>query len=102
MLSEPTKDAVRLPMQRLSLAMRRLTNVDSAIDLGIALESIFLNDLQDDRGELTFRLRIRVTRWMEDDVSKRPNLYQLVGDLYTLRSRAAHSGSSHLRASPLS
>ena len=43
-LSAETKDALRLPLQRLSMAMRRLSNVDSAIDLGIALEALFLND----------------------------------------------------------
>lgn len=91
-LKEHKKDALRLPMKRLGSAIRRLSNVDSALDLGIALESIFLNDIGDDRGELSFRLRLRAARWIEDDISKREDLYQLIGDLYNLRSRAAHSG----------
>src|SRR6266436_8665068 len=50
---------LRVPMQRLNSAMRRKSAVDSAIDLGIALESIFLRDTTDDRSELTFKLRVR-------------------------------------------
>lgn len=98
-LSAETKDALRLPLQRLSMAMRRLSNVDSAIDLGIALEALFLNDLPDDRGELTFRLRLRVARHLEQNSEKREALFRLVGDLYSLRSTAVHTGRSpsHIR-----
>lgn len=98
-LSAEMKDALRLPLQRLSMAMRRFSNVDSAIDLGIALESLFLNDLQDDRGELTFRLRLRVARYIEQNSTEREALFRLVGDLYSLRSIAVHSGRSpsHIR-----
>lgn len=74
--------------------MRRLSNVDSAIDLGIALEALFLSDLPDDRGELTFRLRLRVARYLEQNSKKREALFRLVGDLYSLRSTAVHTGRS--------
>lgn len=61
-LSEERRMELRVPMQRLNSAMRRPSTVDSAIDLGIALESIFLRDTPDDRGELTFKLRVRASR----------------------------------------
>jgi len=100
-LNAEMKDALRLPLQRLSMAMRRLSKVDSAVDLGIALESLFLGDLPDDRGELTFRLRLRVARYMGQDRDRRANLFQLVGNLYTLRSIAVHTGRvpPHLKGS---
>jgi hypothetical protein len=91
-LRAETKDALRVPLQRLGIAMRRLSNVDSAIDLGIALEALFLNDLPDDRSELTFRLRLRVARYLEQDSKKREALFRIVGDLYALRSAAVHTG----------
>lgn len=93
-LSAGAKDALRVPLQRLSIAMRRLSNVDSAIDLGIALEALFLNDLQDDRGELTFRLRLRVARYLEQNSTNREALFRIIGDLYTLRSKAVHTGQT--------
>lgn len=93
-LNADRKDALRLPLQRLSMAMRRLSNVDCAVDLGIALEALFLGDLSDDRGELTFRLRLRVARYMERDEEKRETIFRLVGDLYKLRSIAVHTGRS--------
>src|SRR4030095_1497441 len=58
-LSPSDKDLMRLRMRRLNSAMRRLNTVDAAIDLGITLESLFLNDAE---GELSFRLRLRATR----------------------------------------
>jgi hypothetical protein len=91
-LTEDKKDALRLPMQRLTMAVRRSSKVDSAIDLGIALESLFLNDLSDDRGELTFRLKLRVAKYMEKEITKREEVFRLIGDLYTLRSIAIHTG----------
>jgi hypothetical protein len=91
-LDDPRKDALRLPMQRLNSAMRRASAVDSAVDLGIALEALFLNDLDDDRGELTFRLRLRMARFLEQEKAKRHDLFQLAGDLYSIRSVAVHTG----------
>jgi hypothetical protein len=91
-LDAATKDALRLPMQRLNMAMRRASSVDSAVDLGISLEALFLSDLQDDRGELTFRLRLRVARYLEPGRDRRELLFKLVGDLYAVRSVAVHTG----------
>lgn len=90
-MNEKQKNELRLPIERLMMAMRRLSKVDSAIDLGIALEALFLNDVSD-QGELTFRLKIRVARYMENDLEQRKKVFRLVGDLYILRSKAVHSG----------
>jgi hypothetical protein len=91
-LSNKKKSALRLPIERLNVAMRRVSNVDAAIDLGIALESIFLSDLQDDRGELTFRLKLRASRFLGGSLTERKKLFKIFGDLYSIRSRAVHTG----------
>lgn len=88
-LSEERRLELRVPMQRLNSAMRRASLVDSAIDLGIALESIFLRDGQ---GALTFRLRVRAARWLGSTPEERRRLSATVGDLYAVRSRAVHEG----------
>jgi hypothetical protein len=88
-LSSDHKDLMRLRMQRLISAMRRRNPVDAAIDLGITLESLFLDDGE---GELSFRLRMRAARLLRQDYDDRVCVFNLVNDLYTLRSAAVHSG----------
>jgi len=88
-LSESLKDLMRLRMQRLNSAMRRLDLVDAAIDLGITLESLFLNDTEE---ELSFRLKLRAARLLRQDYDDRVHVFNLVNDLYTIRSAAVHSG----------
>jgi hypothetical protein len=88
-LSEERRMELRVPMQRLNSAMRRPNLVDSAIDLGIALESIFLPD---GRGALTFRLRVRAARWLGSTPEERRRMAATVGDLYAVRSKAVHEG----------
>ncbi|MCI0365010.1 MAG: hypothetical protein L0219_14125, partial [Phycisphaerales bacterium] len=88
-LPDERRAALRVPMERLNSAMRRPSLVDSAIDLGIALESIFLPD---GRGALTFRLRVRAARWLSSTPEERRRLAATVGDLYTVRSKAVHEG----------
>ena len=84
---------LRLVMQRLIRAMRRVTPVDAAIDLGIALESLYLSDMQDDRGELSFRLRIRSARLLRVTEADRKQISDLMRDIYKLRSTAVHTGA---------
>jgi len=88
-LSPSNKDLMRLRMQRLSSAMRRQNPVDAAIDLGITLESLFLNDTNE---ELSFRLRLRAARLLRQNYDDRVYVFNLVNDLYAVRSAAVHSG----------
>jgi len=91
-LSDSQRAELRLAMQRLNSAMRRTSLVDSAIDLGIALESIFLNDQNSDRGELAFRLRVRAARWLGHNSTERNKIAMTMNDLYNCRSKAVHTG----------
>jgi hypothetical protein len=91
-LTPERRAELHVPMVRLNSAMRRRSSVDAAIDLGIALESIFLRDLSDDRGELTLRLRVRAGRWLGSSATERKEIALLVGDLYAVRSKAVHRG----------
>ena len=75
-----------------SIARRVAGPVDSAIDLGIALESLLLNDLDDERGELTFRLRVRGARLLGKTLDERREIYKALNAVYGLRSSAVHSG----------
>ncbi len=91
-LSAKEKRHLRVPLQRLNTAMRREHEVDSAIDLGIALEAVFLSDREPDRGELGFTLRIRAARLLKADRDSRQELSRFMRMLYEMRSSAVHTG----------
>jgi hypothetical protein len=102
-LNKTPRDLLRLAMQRLNRAMRRHLPVDAAIDLGIALEALFLSDMDEERGEPTFRLRLRAARYLGSTAEERETVYDLVGDLYSARSSAVHTGrvSDQIRGRPI-
>jgi hypothetical protein len=74
--------------------LRRASATDSAIELGIALEALLLNDLDRDRGELTFRLRLRGARFLGATPSETREIFKSLRLAYDLRSRAVHSGNT--------
>jgi hypothetical protein len=66
--------------------------VDAAIDLGVAIDSLFLSERAADRGEQTLTLRLRAARFLGHDPQSRRDLAKLFGTLYRVRSSAVHSG----------
>jgi hypothetical protein len=85
--------ALRVPLQRLNAAMTKANLVDAAIDCRIAVESLFLSDQQDDRGELTLRICIRAAKFLGSNYAERGEIYDLFRDLYHVGSVAVHSGT---------
>jgi hypothetical protein len=81
---------LRIALERLNRAQRRASDVDVAIELGIALEALYLPDAQD---ELKFRLRVRASRLLGTSEEERRGIYEHVGQLYELRSKAVHTGA---------
>jgi len=90
-LSQAHRDRLKVPLGRLNSAMRRRDPVDAAIDLGIALEAVFIPK-EDERGEYTYKIRVRAAHFMGEDKATRNNIYGLAGKLYQLRSTAVHNG----------
>lgn len=91
-LDPSVKAMLRVPLERLNRAIRRPQHVDAAIDAGIALESLFTNDIEDDRGDFTYKLKLRSSRYLFSDFKQRKDTFRLVGKLYHLRSKAVHTG----------
>jgi hypothetical protein len=91
-LQETERARLRIPLDRLNRALRRAASTDSAIELGIALESLLLSDLDDERGELTFRLRLRGARFLANTLTARKEVDRLLRDVYNARSIAVHTG----------
>ena len=66
-------------------------DVDSIIDLGIALEVLYLSDMGDNR-ELSFRLRLRAAWHLGRDEEDRKKMLKRFGEIYNCRSNAVHNG----------
>jgi hypothetical protein len=88
-LPRRAKDRMRLPMSRLNSAMRRREDADTAIDLGIALESILLGKVETDK---RYQGAIRCSFLLGDNPDTRHHVYDLASELYNLRSKAVHRG----------
>jgi hypothetical protein len=92
-LPQTAQQHLRVPIERLNRALRRIDVTNFAIELGIALEALLLNDLDDDRGELTFRLRLRGARLLGQTLEERVQISRALRDVYKLRSIAVHTGN---------
>jgi len=88
-LSQPLQNRLRTPMLRLSRAKRRRDLADAAAELGIALESIFLDE--NEHEEITYRLATRAARFLEEPAERKQTL-RLFSALYSVRSSAVHRG----------
>jgi Apea-like HEPN len=90
-LDETQKVRLRTPIDRLNSSILAGTGfVDAAIELGIALESLFApTKLSEGIG---FAVRNRAARFMGSDLEARKSTVRLVANLYDLRSRAVHTG----------
>ncbi len=85
---------LRLVMQRLIRASRRVTPVDAAIDLGISLESLYVGNKKD---ELSYRLGIRAARLLGNNKAHRIEIFNLLKCVYALRSTAVHTGDVEMK-----
>ena len=79
-----------IPLSRWIESHTNRSLVDKFIDMGVALESLYL---QGSTSELRFRLALHVAWHLEDDPRERLRLMKGIREVYDLRSRAAHSGT---------
>jgi len=92
-LPEHERQHLRIALDRLNKASRPAPIEDRAIDLGIALEALFLSDGESDRAELSFRLAVRAARFLGSSREAREDIFSKAQEIYRLRSRAVHRGA---------
>lgn len=90
-LPESIRVRLRLPIQRLGKARRHRSLVDKAIDLGVALESLYLGD-RDEKSEVAYTFRLRAAWHMGVDFEDRKKMLSTFKEIYNVRSRAVHRG----------
>lgn len=77
-----------VPLDRLNKAIRRTDIVDKAIELGIAMDAVFLEKEK----ELTYKLKLRAALLLGKNFLERKKIMGLFKILYDLRSKAVHDG----------
>lgn len=91
-LEASLKKKLAVPVQRLNRALKRQDVVDRAIELGVALEALLVED-RDHDAPISYLLRIRGAWLAGGTLEERKENYKLLRDNYGLRSRAVHSGT---------
>ena len=85
------KNKLQIPINRWLKSKTSRTNIDKIIDLGIAFESLYLSD-RGANSELSFQFRLRASWYLGKDKADREMLMDEFKAIYTLRSKAVHTG----------
>ncbi|GJG96826.1 HEPN domain-containing protein [Cupriavidus pauculus] len=99
-LSREKRLKLDVPIQRLNRTVGNMNPVDKAIDLGIALESLLLEE--QNAPQLSYQLALRGAWLLGSSIEERRSLMKKLKQLYKYRSGAAHYGrivSSHAKTS---
>ena len=89
-LSRETAARLNVTIDRWVRSYEDMSIVDKFIDLGIALESLYLDGIRD---ELRFRLALHAAWHLGTNSAERERLMRDFREVYDLRSRAVHTGS---------
>jgi len=87
-LDPKTREHLRIPIERWMRSMEQWETVDRMIDLGIALESLYVGG---DGPPLGYKLALRAAWHLEDDRAGRERLFEIFKKIYKLRSDAVHA-----------
>ena len=90
-LSQKVARKLRVPIDRWIKSKMNENGVDTFINLGTALESLYLRDINA-QGEVGFKLSLRAAWYLGNDAQERIALKKDFSKIYELRSKAVHSG----------
>ncbi|QRG65369.1 HEPN domain-containing protein [Brevibacillus choshinensis] len=79
-----------LAFRRYSLSLEKKSYEDQLLDLWIGLESLFVPDGK--KGEITYKLRLRMAYYFGETLQQREKIAQLIKKSYNHRSEIVHSG----------
>ena len=90
-VKEGEAQKLQIPITRWIKSKTRQPLVDTFIDLGIALESLYLDPGTGE--QQSFRLRLRAALFLRESVNDREAVIKDVREIYGLRSKAVHEGA---------
>ena len=96
LMPEKTKKRILVSLERLSFSLRRRSGGDAALELSIALESIFAEDY----GENTYKIGLRVALLIGRDLDQRKRIRSVITALYRQRSQFVHRGEFNKQIKP--
>ena len=94
-LNSNVSGKLQIPIDRWIKSKANNNNVDKIIDLGIALESLYLP--KDNVDQLSFQFRLRASWHLGKDKTDREILMDEFKAIYILRSKAVHNGEAPKR-----
>ena len=89
-LARGVQKALKTPIDRWMKSKMSRDSIDRMIDLGIALESLYLPN---NREQLSFTFRLRAAWYLGEDREERKSLLAEFKRIYDWRSQAVHQGS---------
>lgn len=92
-LPDNVRRQVRVALERLNQAQRRVNVGDQAVELSIAFESL----LGDSQAEMTHKIKIRAVRLLGGNEEVRIANTKIIGKTYDIRSKLVHSGTVDLK-----
>ena len=90
-LKEGEAQKLQIPIRRWIKSKTRQPLIDTFIDLGIALESLYLDPGTEE--QQSFRLRLRAALFLREGVNDREAVIRDMREIYGLRSKAVHEGA---------
>ncbi len=90
-LKEREAQKLQIPIRRWIKSKTRQPLVDTFIDLGIALEALYLDPGTGE--QQSFRLRLRAALFLREGVNDRESVIKDMREIYGLRSKAVHEGA---------
>lgn len=90
-LERKLQEVLRVPLRRLNQFRRKWNEVDRAIDLGIALESLLLHD-HNENDPISFPFRLRGSWMLAGNSAEREEYLKLFKEIYDCRCAAVHAG----------
>ena len=98
-LDESNRLRLRVPLDRLNRSyLAGMRSVDKAIELGIAIESLYAPAKLSEG--IAFAVRTRAARFLGGSVEERRGTVTTLRDVYDLRSRAVHAGRFDAEGAP--
>ncbi len=88
---DPITKRLQIPIERWIKSKAERAPVDKMIDLGIALEALYLSGTDYNR-EIRFRFSLYAAWYLGKDTEHKKALFQDFKTIYDLRSRAVHTG----------
>ena len=85
------REKLQIPIDRWVESKTNRSRIDKIIDLGIALEALYLSDI-DETTEVSFRLRLHAAWHLGENEEDRRQLMKEFGEIYDWRSKVVHTG----------